>query len=220
MQSFTQPLGIARQQQFPPRTRDRHVHPQDRQGPAAPARAISPNRLPPPARPHRRRPRNDPRGWRQQPSRRPDPRLHPDIPVQRCRAHKIMNVLNKIRRSDREDAKRDLHDMMNAPNIAAARTAACRFADRWRGAPTRRPSNACATTPTTSPPASDTPRSTGAGGCGPRTPSNDASGRSGEEPGPWALSGTTSHGTRPLRNCLPKLQPRSPVQPRENDIGQ
>ena len=60
------------------------------------------------------------------------PFVHPDIPVQRCRAHKIRNILNKLRRSDREDAKRNLHDIMNAPNITAARTAARRFADRWR----------------------------------------------------------------------------------------
>ena len=60
------------------------------------------------------------------------PPVHPDILVRRCRAHKIRNVLNRIRRSDREDAKRGLHDIMNAPNIIAARAAARRFADRWR----------------------------------------------------------------------------------------
>ena len=60
------------------------------------------------------------------------PFVRPDIPVWRCRAHRIRNILNRIRRSDREDAKRDLHDIMNAPNITAARTAARRFADRWR----------------------------------------------------------------------------------------
>ena len=56
------------------------------------------------------------------------PPVHPDIPVRRCRAHKIRNVPDKLRRRDREDAKRGLHDIMNAPNITAAR----RFADRWR----------------------------------------------------------------------------------------
>ena len=58
--------------------------------------------------------------------------VHSDIPVQRCRAHKIRNIPNKLRRPDREDAKRDLHDIVNAPNITAARAAARRFADRWR----------------------------------------------------------------------------------------
>ena len=60
------------------------------------------------------------------------PLVHPGIPVQRCRAHKIRNVPNRIRRRDREDAKRGPHDIMNAPNITAARTAARRSADRWR----------------------------------------------------------------------------------------
>ena len=101
------------------------------------------------------------------------PLVHLDIPVRRCRAHKIGNVLNKLRRPDREDAERDLHDIMNAPNITAAR----RFADRRRDAYP----NACATT---SPPASDTPCPTGAGRCAPQTPSNGASGRSGGGPGP------------------------------------
>ena len=39
------------------------------------------------------------------------PPVHPDIPVQRCRVHKIRNVLNRIRRSDQEDTKRGLHDI-------------------------------------------------------------------------------------------------------------
>ena len=82
------------------------------------------------------------------------PLVHPDIPVQRCWAHKIRDVPNQLQKSDREDAKRNLRDIMNALNITAA------------GMPTRRPSNACATSPTISPPASDTPRPTGAGGCG------------------------------------------------------
>ena len=60
------------------------------------------------------------------------PLVHPDIPVRRCRAHRIRNVPDKLRRPDREDAKRDLHDIMNARNITAARTAARRFADRRR----------------------------------------------------------------------------------------
>ena len=62
------------------------------------------------------------------------PPVHPDIPVRHCRAHRTGNVPDKLRRSDREDAERDLHDIMNAPNITAARAAARRFADRWRDA--------------------------------------------------------------------------------------
>ena len=36
--------------------------------------------------------------------------VYPDIPVRRCRAHKIRNVLNKVRKPDHEDVKRHLHD--------------------------------------------------------------------------------------------------------------
>ena len=60
------------------------------------------------------------------------PFVYPAIPVQRCWAHKIRNVLNKVRKTDHEDAKRHLHDIMNAPNYSAARTAARHFADQWQ----------------------------------------------------------------------------------------
>ena len=52
------------------------------------------------------------------------PTAFPDIPVQRCWAHKIRNVLNKVR-------KPDLHRIMNATVLPVARSAARRFADRW-----------------------------------------------------------------------------------------
>ena len=53
------------------------------------------------------------------------------VPVQRCWAHKIRNVLDKIRKADQPKVKRALHKIMNAPNQAAARSAARRFADRF-----------------------------------------------------------------------------------------
>lgn len=59
------------------------------------------------------------------------PTVLPDIPVQRCWAHKIRNVLNKVRKSDQPKIKRALHKVMNAPNQAAARSAARRFAARF-----------------------------------------------------------------------------------------
>jgi len=59
------------------------------------------------------------------------PTAFPDIPVQRCWAHKIRNVLNKIREPDQAAIKADLHRIMNAPTLPAARSAARRFADRW-----------------------------------------------------------------------------------------
>ena len=54
------------------------------------------------------------------------------IPVQRCWAHKIRNVLNKVRKADQPKVKRALHKIMNAPNQSAARAAARRFADRFQ----------------------------------------------------------------------------------------
>ena len=54
------------------------------------------------------------------------------IPVQRCWAHKIRNILDKIRKADQPAVKRALHKIMNAANVRAARSAARRFADRFQ----------------------------------------------------------------------------------------
>lgn len=62
------------------------------------------------------------------------PVVFPAIPVQRCWAHKMRNLLDKIKKADREPAKRALHKIMNADNIAEARSAARRFADRFEAA--------------------------------------------------------------------------------------
>ncbi len=59
------------------------------------------------------------------------PSVFPAIPVQRCWAHKIRNVLNKVRKADHAPVKRALHKVMNAANVSAARVAARRFADRF-----------------------------------------------------------------------------------------
>ena len=59
------------------------------------------------------------------------PTVFPGIPVQRCWAHKMRNILDKIKKADQPAAKRALHKLMNADNIAAARTAARRFKDRF-----------------------------------------------------------------------------------------
>ena len=53
-------------------------------------------------------------------------------PVQRCWAHKIGNILDKIKKADQPAAKRAIHKVMNAANAPAARTAARRFADRFK----------------------------------------------------------------------------------------
>lgn len=62
------------------------------------------------------------------------PTAFPEVPIQRCWAHKIRNVLNKVRRADQPLLKADLHRIMNASTRSAARSAARRFADRWEGA--------------------------------------------------------------------------------------
>jgi hypothetical protein len=60
------------------------------------------------------------------------PIAFPDIPVQRCWAHKIRNVLNKVREADHAEVKTDLHRIMNARRLSAARSAARRFAARYQ----------------------------------------------------------------------------------------
>jgi transposase-like protein len=59
------------------------------------------------------------------------PFVYPGIPVQRCWAHKTRNVLNHIRKTDQEAAKKDLAAVRNAEGIKQARTALKRFASKW-----------------------------------------------------------------------------------------
>jgi putative transposase len=59
------------------------------------------------------------------------PTAYPEVPVQRCWAHKIRNVLNKIRKPDQAAIKAGLQRIMNATTLPAAWSAARRFADRW-----------------------------------------------------------------------------------------
>lgn len=59
------------------------------------------------------------------------PTVHPDIAVQRCWAHKIRNVLDKVRKADQPAVKRSLHKIMNAENAPAARAAARKLANRF-----------------------------------------------------------------------------------------
>ncbi len=60
------------------------------------------------------------------------PVVYPAVPVQRCWAHKIRNVLDKVKKADRDDVKTALHKVMNADTRPQARSAARRFADRWQ----------------------------------------------------------------------------------------
>jgi len=59
------------------------------------------------------------------------PTVFPGIPVQRCWAHKIRNVLNKVKKADQPAVKRALHKIMNSTNASAARSAARRFSKRF-----------------------------------------------------------------------------------------
>jgi transposase-like protein len=59
------------------------------------------------------------------------PTAFPGIAVQRCWAHKIRNVLDKVKKADQPAVKRALHKIMNAPNAPAARAAARKLADRF-----------------------------------------------------------------------------------------
>ena len=60
------------------------------------------------------------------------PTAFPAVPVQRCWAHKIRNILNKVRKPDQAAIKAQLHRIMNATTLPAAWSAARRFADRWQ----------------------------------------------------------------------------------------
>ena len=60
------------------------------------------------------------------------PTAFPAIPVQRCWAHKIRNVLDKVRKADQPAVKADLQAVMNATTLPKARSAARRFADCWK----------------------------------------------------------------------------------------
>jgi len=60
------------------------------------------------------------------------PSVFDAIPVQRCWAHKIRNVLDKVRKADQPRVKRALHKIMNAAHAPAARSAARRFAERFQ----------------------------------------------------------------------------------------
>ena len=62
------------------------------------------------------------------------PTAYPEVPVQRCWAHKIRNVLNKVCKADQAAIKADLHRIINAGTLPTAWAAARRFADRWQTA--------------------------------------------------------------------------------------
>ncbi len=59
--------------------------------------------------------------------------VYPGMPVQRCWAHKMRNITDKVKKKDREAVKKGLQNIYTAKNVVRARSAARRFADRWEG---------------------------------------------------------------------------------------
>lgn len=57
--------------------------------------------------------------------------VHPNIPVQRCWAHKMRNIIDKVRKNDAEAVKKDLRKIYGAKDVVKARSAAREFADKW-----------------------------------------------------------------------------------------
>lgn len=57
--------------------------------------------------------------------------VYPEIPIQRCWAHKMRNILNKVKKKDLNEVKRDLQKIYRAKGEKSARSGARRFADRW-----------------------------------------------------------------------------------------
>lgn len=60
------------------------------------------------------------------------PTAYPGVPVQRCWAHKMRNLLAKVRVADQPAVKTDLQAVINAKSVPQARSAARRFAVRWQ----------------------------------------------------------------------------------------
>lgn len=60
------------------------------------------------------------------------PIVYPHIPVQRCWAHKTRNIVDKVKKSDREEAKAGLRKISHAKNVVKARKEAGRWVERWK----------------------------------------------------------------------------------------
>jgi putative transposase len=60
------------------------------------------------------------------------PTVYPKIPIQRCWAHKSRNVLNYVRKADRQAVKSDLHTIQYASGIKKAQMSIGAFARRWK----------------------------------------------------------------------------------------
>ncbi len=61
------------------------------------------------------------------------PFVYPQIPLQRCWAHKLRNILDRVRKKDRAAMKKDLHRISHAKGIRQAQSAPGRFSKKWNG---------------------------------------------------------------------------------------
>jgi len=59
------------------------------------------------------------------------PLVYSQVPLQRCWAHKIRNILDKVRKTDQPNVKQSLHRVMNAKHLVGARQAVKRFVEQW-----------------------------------------------------------------------------------------
>jgi len=59
------------------------------------------------------------------------PTVFPNIPIQRCWAHKVRNLTDKVRRGDQKAVKRGLRRIYDAASEKKARKMAGRFAAKW-----------------------------------------------------------------------------------------
>lgn len=57
--------------------------------------------------------------------------VYPLIPLQRCWAHKMRNILDKVRKIDQKEVKKDLVKIYTAESLQKARSAAKRWANVW-----------------------------------------------------------------------------------------
>jgi len=57
--------------------------------------------------------------------------VYPEVDIQRCWAHKMRNLTDKVCRADRQEVKTQLQRIYNAPNERSARRQAALFAREW-----------------------------------------------------------------------------------------
>jgi putative transposase len=60
------------------------------------------------------------------------PEVYPHIPLQRCWAHKMRNILDKVPRKKQASVKRGLRKIYRADTLTEAQSAAARWARSWR----------------------------------------------------------------------------------------